>query len=199
MLTPKEPVSGITRVVLEPEARQIFRNSETKRLHMARIPMRVLARAGPDFLLLLSLVFILGAVIVAGRGGTTRSFCLASVVWLGGPECPASNASPTGGNPEERSRRTRAAGICYPNKRHTSRPQASVRGEARSGRYCATARHWPGKRLSRTWEEGGGIAMPIRRELRPLYPPHWRELSSHVRFERAGGRTAESIFGFRPL
>ena len=37
-------------------------------------------------------------------------------------------------------------------------------------------------------EEGGGIAMPIRPELRPLYPPHWRELSSHVRFERAGGR-----------
>jgi len=35
---------------------------------------------------------------------------------------------------------------------------------------------------------GGGIAMPIRPELRPLYPPHWRELSSHVRFERAGGR-----------
>ena len=30
--------------------------------------------------------------------------------------------------------------------------------------------------------------MPIRRELRPLYPPHWRELSSHVRFERAEGR-----------
>ena len=27
--------------------------------------------------------------------------------------------------------------------------------------------------------------MPIRRELRPLYPPHWRELSHHVRFERA--------------
>jgi hypothetical protein len=24
--------------------------------------------------------------------------------------------------------------------------------------------------------------MPIRPELRPLYPPHWRELSSHVRF-----------------
>jgi hypothetical protein len=36
--------------------------------------------------------------------------------------------------------------------------------------------------------KGGGIAMPIRLELRPLYPPHWRELSSHVRFERAGGR-----------
>ena len=51
---------------------------------------------------------LLGAVIVAGRGGTTRSFCLASVVWLGGPECPASNVSPTGGNPEERSRRTSA-------------------------------------------------------------------------------------------
>ena len=33
-----------------------------------------------------------------------------------------------------------------------------------------------------------GIAMPIRPELRPLYPPHWRELSSHVRFERAGGK-----------
>jgi hypothetical protein len=35
---------------------------------------------------------------------------------------------------------------------------------------------------------GDGIAMPIRPELRPLYPPHWRELSSHVRFERAEGR-----------
>jgi hypothetical protein len=30
--------------------------------------------------------------------------------------------------------------------------------------------------------------MPIWPELRPLYPPHWRELSSHVRFERAGGK-----------
>ena len=30
--------------------------------------------------------------------------------------------------------------------------------------------------------------MPIRPELRPLYPPHWRELSSHVRFKRAEGR-----------
>ena len=30
--------------------------------------------------------------------------------------------------------------------------------------------------------------MPIRPELRPLYPPHWRELSSRVRFERAEGR-----------
>ena len=30
--------------------------------------------------------------------------------------------------------------------------------------------------------------MPIRPELRPLYPAHWRELSRHVRFERAGGR-----------
>ena len=30
--------------------------------------------------------------------------------------------------------------------------------------------------------------MPIRPELRALYPPHWRELSSQVRFERAGGR-----------
>ena len=30
--------------------------------------------------------------------------------------------------------------------------------------------------------------MPIRRELRPLYPPQWRELSRKVRFERAGGR-----------
>ena len=29
--------------------------------------------------------------------------------------------------------------------------------------------------------------MPIRRELRPLYPAHWRELSRRVRFERAGG------------
>ena len=30
--------------------------------------------------------------------------------------------------------------------------------------------------------------MPIRPELRPLYPPHWRELSLRVRFERAGGK-----------
>jgi hypothetical protein len=30
--------------------------------------------------------------------------------------------------------------------------------------------------------------MPIRRELRPLYPPHWKELSRRVRFERARGR-----------
>lgn len=29
--------------------------------------------------------------------------------------------------------------------------------------------------------------MPIRRELRCLYPAHWRELSHRVRFERAGG------------
>ena len=30
--------------------------------------------------------------------------------------------------------------------------------------------------------------MPIRPELRPFYPPHWHELSSYVRFERAEGR-----------
>lgn len=30
--------------------------------------------------------------------------------------------------------------------------------------------------------------VPIRRELRPLYPPHWRVLSATVRFGRAGGR-----------
>ena len=30
--------------------------------------------------------------------------------------------------------------------------------------------------------------MPIRPELRSLYPPHWRELSGRVRFERAEGR-----------
>jgi len=29
--------------------------------------------------------------------------------------------------------------------------------------------------------------MPIRPELRPLYPPHWHELSRRVRFERAKG------------
>jgi len=29
--------------------------------------------------------------------------------------------------------------------------------------------------------------VPIRPELRPLYPLHWRELSQRVRFERAGG------------
>jgi hypothetical protein len=30
--------------------------------------------------------------------------------------------------------------------------------------------------------------MPIRPELRPLYPPHWRELSQRVRFKQAGGK-----------
>jgi nucleoid DNA-binding protein len=30
--------------------------------------------------------------------------------------------------------------------------------------------------------------MPIRRDLRCLYPPHWPELSRRIRFERAGGR-----------
>jgi hypothetical protein len=30
--------------------------------------------------------------------------------------------------------------------------------------------------------------MPIRRDLRCLYPPHWSDLSRWVRFERAGGR-----------
>jgi hypothetical protein len=29
--------------------------------------------------------------------------------------------------------------------------------------------------------------MPIRRELRSFYPPHWKELSRRVRFERAHG------------
>jgi hypothetical protein len=29
--------------------------------------------------------------------------------------------------------------------------------------------------------------MPIRRELRSFYPPHWKELSRRVRFERARG------------
>ena len=29
--------------------------------------------------------------------------------------------------------------------------------------------------------------MPIRAELRPLYPPDWPELSRRIRFERAGG------------
>src|SRR5512132_2236256 len=30
--------------------------------------------------------------------------------------------------------------------------------------------------------------MPIRRDLRNLYPAHWSELSRRVRFERAHGR-----------
>ena len=32
------------------------------------------------------------------------------------------------------------------------------------------------------------MAVPIRPELRPLYPPHWREVSMRVRPERARGR-----------
>lgn len=34
-------------------------------------------------------------------------------------------------------------------------------------------------------------AMPIRPELRPLYPPHWKALSRRVRFEKARGRCQE--------
>ena len=30
------------------------------------------------------------------------------------------------------------------------------------------------------------VAMPIRRDLRSLDPPHWRELSGRIQFERAG-------------
>ena len=30
--------------------------------------------------------------------------------------------------------------------------------------------------------------MPISLELRPLYPPNWRELANWIKFERAGGR-----------
>ena len=30
--------------------------------------------------------------------------------------------------------------------------------------------------------------MPIRRELRPLYPRDWKEISRRIRFGRAGGR-----------
>lgn len=30
--------------------------------------------------------------------------------------------------------------------------------------------------------------MPIRPDLRPLYPPDWPEISRRIRFERAGGR-----------
>ena len=32
------------------------------------------------------------------------------------------------------------------------------------------------------------LRVPIRPELRPLYPPHWRALSEAVRFGRAAGR-----------
>ena len=49
---------------------------------------------------------------------------------------------------------------------------------------------------------GKQVAMPIRPELRPFYPPHWRELSSRVRFERAGGRCQRCrrpYLGPRPL
>ena len=67
------------------------------------------------------------------------------------------------------------------------RSQAPLRAKARASRDRTTARHWPRQRLSRAWEESG-IAMPIRSDLRPLYPPHWRELSGRVRFERAGGK-----------
>ena len=53
------------------------------------------------------------------------------------------------------------------------RSQAPLPRKARASRHRTTARHWPRQCLSGAWEEGG-IAMPIRPELRPLYPPHWR-------------------------
>jgi hypothetical protein len=33
-----------------------------------------------------------------------------------------------------------------------------------------------------------GNRMPIRPDLRPLYPANWRDLSHEIRFERAGGK-----------
>jgi hypothetical protein len=42
--------------------------------------------------------------------------------------------------------------------------------------------------VSRSLRTAPRVVMPIRLELRPLYPPNWRALSSHVRFERASGR-----------
>ena len=52
--------------------------------------------------------------------------------------------------------------------------------------HAREVRAWTARR-----RQGGGDprrAMPIRPDLLPLYPPHWRELSRHVRFERAEGR-----------
>jgi len=47
---------------------------------------------------------------------------------------------------------------------------------------------FPAPTLDPTFRLPVSFAMPIRPELRPLYPPHWRELSNHVRFARAGGK-----------
>ena len=91
--------------------------------------------------------------------------------------------------PKELPRRRRAVSTRGGSRKSIPRSSTSSgTGEARAGRYCTTVRHWPGQRLARTWEEGGGVVAPIRPELRPLYPPHWREPSSHVRFERTEGR-----------
>jgi hypothetical protein len=51
-----------------------------------------------------------------------------------------------------------------------------------------TRSHEPDTIVRRRQPGRVGSLMPIRRELRPLYPSHWRELSRRVRFERAGGR-----------
>lgn len=76
----------------------MVQNSETEEFGSTRSVVSLLTRAGPKFLvLLLRLVFIfgwfIGVGIVAGRGGTSPSFCLASVVWLAGARCPSSIAS----------------------------------------------------------------------------------------------------------
>jgi hypothetical protein len=47
---------------------------------------------------------------------------------------------------------------------------------------------FPAPTLDPTFRLPVSFTMPIRHELRPLYPPHWRELSNHVRVARAGGK-----------
>ena len=55
--------------------------------------------------------------------------------------------------------------------------------------YAAFQPPWTGRpNRVRGLRKRDGLSEPIRPELRPLDPPHWRELSRHVRFERAEGR-----------
>ena len=70
-------------------------------------------------------------------------------------------------------------------------------GRARAMQVCGTApmvkaskARAPGRKPQPTAVAVGAarVVVPIRPELRALYPRHWRELSRCVRFDRAGGR-----------
>ncbi len=73
-----------------------------------------------------------------------------------------------------------------------SQAALSEAGQDRRSRYCGredeqAACSWPqAAHRRRCHSQQAGLDVPIRPELRQLYPADWREISARVRFERAG-------------